>query len=351
MRSANTAPVFTLSDFELAARELLPHAVYEFIAAGAGDEVTLADNKAAFNRIKLRPRALRDVFEIDTHIELFGATLPHPVLLAPAGLQRLSHPDGEVATASGAGKAAAIFVLSTMGTATIEECVAASAFPVWFNLYWQSDREFNRDLVARVEAGGAKALMVTVDSPTLGDRTRRERAGFEVPDDLVTPYYYDRNVGLRKRGSRLMGRLTWREIDWLRSLTKLPLILKGILDPIDAEQAIRTGANGLVVSNHGARNLDTLPATIDALAGVVEKVNGRAIVIADGGISRGTDVLKSLALGATAVMIGRPYVYALATAGAAGVAQCVDLLRTELETAMALVGRRNISEIDRSLIW
>lgn len=187
----------------------------------------------------------------------------------------MSHPDGEVATATGASEAAAIFVLSTMGTATIEACVAASASPVWFLLYWQSDREFNRELVARAEAGGAKALMITVDSPTLGDRIRRERAGFKIPDDLVTPYYYDRNAGLRSRGSRLMGRLTWRDIEWLRSLTRLPMILKGVLDPSDAEQAIQIGADGIVVSNHGARNLDTLPASIDALSAVADRVTAQ----------------------------------------------------------------------------
>jgi 4-hydroxymandelate oxidase len=345
------ASFLTLSDFEEAARECMPHPVYEFVAAGAGDEVTLLDNQAAFDRIKLRQRVLRDVFAIDTQVELFGSNCPHPILLAPTSLQRLSHPDGEVAAARGAGEAGAIFTLSTSGTATIEECVAASACPVWFLLYWQSDREFNRDLVARIEARGAKALMITVDTPTFGDRVRRERAGFALPDDLVTPYYYDRNAGLRKRGSRLMGRLTWREIEWIRSLTGLPLILKGILDPADAEEAVRIGANGVVVSNHGARNLDTLPATIDALPAVVDQVSGRAGIILDGGIRRGTDVLKSLALGATAVMIGRPYVFALAAAGAAGVARCVTLLKDELETAMALVGRRTIKELDRSAIW
>jgi 4-hydroxymandelate oxidase len=351
MRPETISSFLSLSDFERAAREILPHPVFESVAAGAGDEITLADNKAAFDRIRLRPRILRDVSEIDTSIELLGSALAHPILLAPTGLQRLSHPDGEVATATGAGEAAATFVLSTMGTATIESCVAASTSPVWFLLYWQSDREFNRELVARVEAGGAKALMITVDSPTLGDRIRRERAGFKIPDDLVTPYYYDRNMGLRRRGSRLMGRLTWGDIEWLRSLTKLPIILKGVLDPSDAEQAVQIGADGIVVSNHGARNLDTLPASIDALPAVAERVNGRAAIILDGGVSRGTDVLKSLALGATAVMIGRPYVYALASAGAAGVAHCIKLLRDEFENAMALAGRRNVGEIDRTVIW
>jgi 4-hydroxymandelate oxidase len=277
--------------------------------------------------------------------------LPHPIILAPTGLQRLSHPDGEEATARGAGEAEAVFILSTQGTATIEQCVGASTSPVWFLLYWQSDREFNRELVAKVESAGARALMITVDSPTFGDRVRRERAGFVLPDDLVTPYYYDRHVGVRRRGSRHQGKLTWRDIEWLRSLTKLPLILKGILNPDDADEAVQVGANGVVVSNHGARNLDTLPATIDALPAVVERVDGRATILADGGIRRGTDVLKCLAFGAKAVMIGRPYVFALATDGAAGVARCVRILRDEFENSMALAGRRSIEEIDRSTIW
>ncbi len=214
------------------------------------------------------------------------------MILAPAGLQRLSHPDGEIATAAGAGEAGAIFVLSTNGTATIEECVSASSSPIWFLLYWQSDREFNRNLVARIEAAGARALMITVDGATLGDRHRQQRAEFKIPAELVTPYYYDRNIGLPRRGSREGGGPAWREsfgwrdIEAIRS-DQLPLILKGILDPGDAEQAVQIGANGIVVSNHGSRIVDTLPATIEALPAIVEQVNGRATVIFDGGVRRG----------------------------------------------------------------
>ena len=260
-------------------------------------------------------------------------------------------PEGEVATARGAGEARAIFVLSTTGTASIEECVAASAAPVWFLLYWQSDRGFNRELVARVMASGARALCLTVDTPTLGDRRRQARAGFEVPADLTTPHFHDRNTGLRRAGSGQRTVLTWRDVEWLRSLTSLPLILKGILDPDDAAQAVETGADGIVVSNHGARNIDTLPATVEALPAIAARVDHRVPVIIDGGIRRGTDVLKSLALGASAIMIGRPYLYALAVGGAEGVSHCVGLLRRELEMAMALTGRASIEEIDRSLIW
>jgi 4-hydroxymandelate oxidase len=343
--------VLCLADFEGTARAVLPHAVYEFIAGGAGDQLTVRDNEAAFDRIRLRPRVLRDVATVDPSVTLFQDARPHPILLAPTSFQRLSHPDGELATVSGAGEAAAVFIHSTTGTASLEECMAASAAPVWFLLYWQSDRGFNRDLVARVAASGAKALCVTVDTPTLGDRRCQARAGFELPAELPTPHFHDRNIGLRRGGSGQRAVLTWRDVEWIRSLTSLPLVLKGILDPDDAAQAVDIGADGIIVSNHGARNLDTLPASIDALPAVATRIDGRVPVIMDGGVRRGTDVLKAMALGASAVMIGRPYVYALATAGATGVAHCVNLLRREFETAMALTGRSTTSEIDRSLIW
>ncbi|MER8846822.1 alpha-hydroxy-acid oxidizing protein [Mesorhizobium australicum] len=219
-------------------------------------------------------------------------------------------------------------------------------------LYWQSDRTFNGELVTRMAALGAQAISVTVDLPTPGDRRRQFRAGFKIPDSLATPYFNDRNTGVLKVGTTQQRAMpTWADIAWLRSLTTLPLILKGILDPDDAEQAIATGADAIIVSNHGSRNLDTLPATIDALPAIAERVAGRIAIILDGGVRRGTDVLKAIALGASAVMIGRPYVYALATDGADGVAHCVNLLRRDFEMAMALTGRAGIVEIDRSVIW
>jgi len=341
-----------LADFEPAAHKLLPHAVYEFVAAGAGDEITKRDNEAAFDRIRLRPRVLRDVTRVDTGITLFGESLPHPIILAPVAYQQLVHPEGEVATSRGAGLADAVFTLGTTATAAIEDCVTASTSPVWFLLYWQSDRDFNGDLVSQMAARGAKAICVTVDLPTPGDRRRQFRAGFKLPDRFETPYFKDRNSGLLKVGTAQRRAMpTWADIAWLRSLTSLPLVLKGILDPEDAVQAINIGADAIVVSNHGARNLDTLPATLDALPAIAERVAGRIPIIVDGGVRRGTDVLKAIALGASAVMIGRPYVYALATNGAEGVAHCVNLLRQEFEMALALTGRMNIGEIDQSVIW
>jgi 4-hydroxymandelate oxidase len=341
-----------LADFEAAAREVLPRSVYEFVAAGAGDEITKRDNEAAFDRIRLRPRVLRDVTRRDTGITLFGQNLPHPIILAPIAYQRLAHPDGEVASARGAGMAEAVFTLGTTATASVEDCVQASHSPVWFLLYWQSDRDFNGELVSRMASLGARAISVTVDTPTPGDRRRQFRAGFSIPDSLATPYFKDRNTGVLKVGTaQLRAMPTWADIAWLRSLTTLPLILKGILDPDDAEQAISIGADAIVVSNHGARNLDTLPATIDVLPAIAERVAGRIPILLDGGVRRGTDVLKAIALGASAVMVGRPYVYALAAGGAVGVTHCVNLLRRDFETAMALTGRSCIGEIDRSVIW
>ncbi len=351
MSSDLSTRFLALADFEPAARACLPHAVYEYVASAAGDEVTFRENEAAFNRLKLRPRVLRDVTKLDTSVTLFGETLAHPILLAPTAYQRMSHPDGELATARGASAADAVFILSTSGTASVEECVAATSAPIWFLLYWQSDRAFNESLVARIEASGAKALGVTVDTPVLGDRRRQQRAEFELPAEMVTPHLNDRNTGLRGVSAPQRAILTWQDVEWLRSLTTLPFVLKGILDPDDAARAIDVGADAIIVSNHGARNLDTLPATIEALPAIAERVAGRIPILIDGGIRRGTDVLKSLALGATAVLIGRPYVYALAVGGAAGVTHCVNLLRRELEVGMALTGRATIAEIDHSLIW
>lgn len=250
-------------------------------------------------------------------------------------------------------------VVSTMASVSVEEIVVATKQPPWFQLYVQPDRGFTKALVQRAEAAGCQALVVTVDTPIPGLRNREERIKFALPPGIERPNL----KGLNTSGSSHLpaenqiynalfdAKLTWKDVEWLRSLTRLPMLLKGVLNPEDADRAVQAGASGLIVSNHGSRNIDTLPATIEALPEVAAKVAGRIPVLVDGGIRRGTDVLKALACGAKAVLIGRPYLHGLAAAGADGVNRVVSILRREFEMAMALTGRTSIAEIDGSVLW
>jgi 4-hydroxymandelate oxidase len=343
--------ILTLDEFEQWARAAMPGPVYEYVAAGAADEHTLRRNPAAFEPILLRPRVLVDVGILDTSVELLGQRLPHPVLLAPAAYQRTMHPDGELATARGAAASGTTVVVSTATTTPIREVADVATTPLWFQLYVQSDREFTRDLVQEVEAAGCRALCVTVDTPALGARNRMARAQFALPPGLSTRHLYDVTNRLRGIITPEKVTLTWADIEWLRSIATVPILLKGILDPDDAERAVAAGVQGIVVSNHGARNLHTTPATIEALPAVADRVAGRVPVLMDGGIRRGTDVLKALALGARAVLIGRPYCYGLAVGGAAGVARVLEILLEEFRLAMKLTGRSTIGAIDRGVLW
>ena len=342
----------SLDDFERAARERMATMAYEFVASGAGDEITIRWNREDYNKLKLRPRVLVDVEVLDTSLELFGQKSDFPILLAPTALQRLTHPEGEVETARGAGVANATFVVSSLSTRRMADIARATTTPLWFQLYGLNKERhgFVRDVVQEVKASGCRALCVTVDAPVLGARNRQARAGFRIPDVFETPYYPERVGAKTAAGLPILGGFTWKDVAWLRSVTNLPILLKGILNPEDAELAIRAGVDGIIVSNHGGRCLDTLPATISALPAVAEKVAGRVPVLVDGGIRRGTDVLKALALGAKAVLIGRPYIYGLAAGGATGVSRVVEILRDEFKMAMALPGRRTLAEIDRSVI-
>ena len=340
----------TLDDFETLARERLSHMAYEYVASGAADEATLRWNRDAFERIKLRPRVLRDVARIDTSLTLLNHSLAFPILLAPVAYQKLMHPGGEVEAARGAAQAGAIYVMSTASTSAIED-VAATGARLWMQIYLQADREVTRDLVRRAEAAGAQALCLTVDTPVLGTRNRQERVAFALPPDLPTPHL---DVAGRSRLSVVSGTrepITWNDVDWLRSQTMLPLFLKGILDREDAKLAVEHGASGVIVSNHGARNLDTVPASIDCLPEVAEAIGERCPILLDGGIRRGTDIVKAIAHGASAVLIGRPYAFALAAGGGDGVVRAIAILRQELETAMALLGRSSLPALDRSVLW
>ena len=353
------AGAVSLSDFEALARERVPRMAFEYISGGAADEITLRWNRESFDRIRLRPKILVDVSNLDTRLTLFGEELPFPILLAPTAYHRLVHPEGEVATVKGAALAGATLIAGMLATTTIEEMAKAATRPLWFQTYILKDRGFTRDLVQRAENARCKAICVTVDSPVVGARNRDQRANFALPPEMERANL----KGLMRPGGNLRppegdiytpildASLTWKEIDWLRSFARVPVLLKGVLNPDDADQAVKAGASGIIVSNHGARNLDTVPATIDILSEVTDRVAGRIPVLMDSGVRRGTDVLKALALGATAVLIGRPYLYGLGVAGPEGVRRVVNILQTEFRIAMALAGRSSLRSIDRSALW
>ena len=350
-----------LAEIEEAAAEYLPLPVLDYYRGGANDEITLRTNRQAFERLSLRFRVLRDVAERSLETVILGRPVASPIFVAPMALQRMAHPDGETATARAAARAGTIMIASTLATTSAEDIRRSSDGRLWFQLYIYQDREATRELVARVEAAGYEALVLTVDTPILGRRERDIRNGFHLPPGIVIanlvpegqetlPHAHGAS-GLAVHAAYVLDpSIGWRDIAWLRSITRLPLILKGIVRGDDAARAVTEGVTGVVVSNHGGRQLDTAIPTIDALPEVVAAVGDAAEVYVDGGIRRGTDVLKSLALGARAVLIGRPVLWGLAVDGERGVSRVLTLLRNELELAMALCGARTIAEISKDLV-
>lgn len=348
--------ILTLTEFESLAQTCMSAMTAAYIMGGAGDELTLCANCEDWKRIRLAPRVLVNVSAIDLRTELLGRQFALPILLAPAAFHKLCHPEGELATLAGANQAGASVVLSSFSTVAVEEITAAAQHPVWFQLYFQKDRKLTEEMVRRAEAAGCKALCITVDTPVLGARHREARTQFQLPADFKLPNLNLGSISHRPENNGIYSQLlypglNWKDIEWVCSITKLPILLKGVLNPEDAALAVNSGVSGLIVSNHGARNLDTLPSTAEALPRVVDKLNGKLPVLVDGGIRRGTDILKALGMGAKAVLIGRPYLYGLAYAGAAGVARVIDILRTELMMAMALTGRTAIHQVDHSVLW
>ncbi len=348
--SVELQQILSLPELEAVARQRMPAMAYEYVASGAADEVTVRWNREAYDRIALRPRMLAGVEAPVTGVSIFGTPLAFPIMLAPTAYHKALHPEGELATARGAGAAGAAWIVSSASTTSIEDIAAAASAPLWFQPYVQSDREFTRDVVQKAVTEGCEAICLTIDTPVLGARDRQVRSGFTLPHGAETPYLSSIGAGGRGINNPKRVVLSWRDVEWMRSIAGVPLVLKGILSSYDAKLALGAGAQGLIVSNHGGRNLDTVPATIDVLGEVVEAVDSKIPVLVDGGIRRGTDIVKALARGATAVLIGRPYCYALALWGAAGVQRCVEILRAELEMAMILSGRGSIAEIDGSLI-
>lgn len=351
--------IAALGDYEAFARARIDPAVWAYLNGGAGDEWTMRENIAAFARLPLRSRVLRDMHRATTATRLLGVDLDAPILIAPTAYQTLAHPDGEIATALAAEATGTCMVVSTQASLPIEDIAAATGGPLWFQLYIQPDREFTLALVKRAEAAAYRALVVTVDAPVNGLRNAEARAGFALPPN-VRPVNLDgarspaqsSNPQALLFGTAIMDHAAvWDDLTWLRAQTTLPVIIKGITDPDDALQAMECGADGIIVSNHGGRVLDGVPAAIDLLPAVVAAVAGRVPVLMDGGVRRGNDVLRAIALGAKAVLIGRPVLHALATAGALGVAHAIRVLRAELELAMALTGCRSVEEIDSNCLY
>jgi 4-hydroxymandelate oxidase len=334
--------MISLRDAERVAAQTMSPEAWEFIHSGAADEATVRWNEEAFQALALRQRALLEVTTLDTRIKLLGRERAHPILISPTATHGLVHADAEVATARGAAQAGSTLVVSTFSTKPLEEIAKAAAGPLWHATYVMKDRGVTRELLGRVKAAGYEAVCIPIDSPVVGARDREHRTYRFKDRKPVTLGEYPADFWRFPT--------TWKDIDWVRGATSLPVVLKGILDPEDADRAVRAGASAVFVSNHGGRNLDTLPATIDLLPEIAGAVAGRVPVLLDGGIRRGTDVLKALALGATAVLVGRPSLYGLAAGGAGGVAAVINILRNELEMAMALTGRPTISSIDGSVL-
>lgn len=339
----NEPKPINVADYERLAEACCEPGYWGYVASGAGDEITLRDNVEAFRRRCLLPRVLVDVSNVTTRTPVLGNEIEMPLMIAPTSLQRIAHPDGEAALARAAAAAGTVYTLSSLGSVRPRELAEAVPESMrWFQLYWSQDRDFTRELVKEAVDAGFQALVLTVDFPTAGPRERDKRSGFRLPDGLPMPNLPRTLVGSEYFHDTLAeivdASLTWRDLEWLRSECQLPLVLKGILTHEDAALACEHGADGIIVSNHGGRQLDGVPATLDALPEVAEAVGGRAEVYLDGGVRRGTDVMKALALGARAVFVGRPALWGLAAGGEAGARHVLEILQAEIELALLLLG-------------
>jgi isopentenyl diphosphate isomerase/L-lactate dehydrogenase-like FMN-dependent dehydrogenase len=375
-------PLVTVEDFRRAARRRLPRAVFDFVEGGAGDEVTIRRNRAAFERLAFRPRVLVDVSTRDQATTVLGQRIETPVLIAPTGMVGLCWRHGEIAAARAAARMGTIFTLSTHASASIEDVARGAPGPLWFQLYVWQNRDLTRSFVERARAAGYRALVLTVDVPLVSTRERDVRNGFTIPPRLTLRNAVDtmrrprwiRNVllGPRLTLANLVGApgaprtdlvtlggvanrqvdpsVAWRDLEWFRALWSGPLLLKGVLTLEDARLALDHGIDGLIVSNHGGRQLDGAPAAAEVLPEIVDAVGGRMEVLLDGGIRRGADVVKALALGARAVLIGRPYLYGLAVAGKAGVERVLGLLGDEIDKALGLVGVPRVADLTRAAL-
>lgn len=365
--------LINVHEYEATAQALIEATAWDYYHGGSDDEVTLRANRSAFERIRLRPRMLVDVRNIDIRTTVLGTPVSMPILVAPSAYHGLAHAEGECATVRGAGMAGTLMTASTFSNRSIEEIAAVATGPLWFQLYIHRDLSRGEEVVRRAEAAGYKAIVLTADTPVLGNRERDTRNNFSLPPGMQAGNFPNDDVDathptnnpeapdpdantVANKDTVAENRIllpimpTWETVDWLRTITMLPIVVKGILTAEDAHLALERGAAAILVSNHGGRQLDSALAGIEALPEIVEAVAGRCEVYMDGGIRRGTDVIKALALGARAVLVGRPILWGLAVDGAEGVRDVLEILRAELELAMMLSGRPTLASIDRSLV-
>ncbi|MGB7387579.1 MAG: alpha-hydroxy acid oxidase [Pseudomonas neustonica] len=350
----------SVADYARYAPAFIPHAIMEYIAGGGADELSLKRNRSALDALQILPRALVDCTAGGTHTQVLGERLRHPLLLAPVAFQTLVHPEGELATADAASVLETGMVTSTLSSVSLEAIAARCSAPKWFQLYMQQSRDFTLQLVRRAEAAGYTQLMVTVDAPLHGIRNRAQRAGYELPPGVEAVNLKDRpplpSASFEPSQSIVFQGMmsevpNWDDIAWLQQQTRLPITLKGLLHPADVQKAQQMGLAGAVISNHGGRTLDCVPSPIDLLPSIRQAVGADFALLMDGGIERGTDVFKAIALGANAVLLGRPQLYALAVAGKLGVAHMLRILREELEVSMALAGTPTIADITPASLW
>ena len=350
----------SVSDYARYAKQHMSAMAYEYIVGGGADELTLKRNRTKLDEICVLPRVLTDVTQGTTHTEILGEHWRHPMMLAPVAFHKLVHPEGEIATAKAASILETGMMVSTLSSVDLESISAELDSPKWFQLYFQQSRKFTLSLVQRAKAAGYSTLVITVDAPLHGIRNRAQRAEFSLPNDVTAVNLKDRpplpSASFDHSQSIVFQGMmseapTWDDIKWLMRKTEMPIVLKGILNPIDAEYAKSIGIAGIVVSNHGGRTLDCVPAAIEVLPSIRQIVGNDFLLLLDGGIERGTDIFKAIALGANAVLIGRPQLYALAVAGAVGVGHMLRILREELEVTMALAGTPTIGAITPQSLW
>jgi 4-hydroxymandelate oxidase len=354
--------IINLESLESMARERLERSLYDYIAGGAGDEWSLRENRTAWERFQLLPRMLRGVGSRSLETTVLDTPVSMPILVPPMGFHGLCHSDAEEATARAAADEHTIFCASTVSNCSLETIADASNGPKWFQLYVYRDKEITRSLVDRAAAAGYRALCLTVDTPIAGQRERDRRNNLRMPEHLQLGNFPSTHTEMHHHGTGKGSSLsqyihaqwdpglTWKDVEWLRSISPLPIVVKGVLAPDDAVRSIEHGATAVLVSNHGARQLDSVPAPISMLEAIVDAVDGRAEVLLDGGVRRGIDVLKALALGARAVLVGRPVLWGLTLDGADGVRAVLQHIRNELDTAMALAGCGSVGDVKRELV-